>query len=543
VRSDDGDVRVCQLDNEVECTRDSDCGSEDQVCAPDGECRDTCSKKSQCADEQVCVEGSEVCAAEDELDEDGELPVISLTASGIGPVGPASTDGGPQTVGPSGGIGAGGGVLVTTDARIEIPEDALSDTENIAANTATPPVELPMEWSPLSAVVAVTPHGLTFDKAIRIAIPYDEEGGNTQVAILDDESDDEWELLDAVTFAGSTATFERTSLSFYVVVDAAISVDVEQACNNGVQDDIEPGTDCGGPCPDKCPDSSTCDQASDCQSGVCDVICQAASCGDGVINGTETDTDCGGDACLTRCANGMACAQGTDCESHICTNGTCAPLNCPSEAGVASMVALPAGFCIDSTEVTRAQYAAWLASSPDTSNQPEGCEDNVFSPDPLCLQNAFCRTDCGDHPQVCVDWCDAKAYCAAVGKRLCGAVDPTVTEFDPNSVASQWYYACSSAGTHLFTYGGQFDAAACENGGATIPVGTLDTCQSPEPSFAGIFDMSCHVAEWTDHCVDGSCLRRGDALGNPAGACAYEDADMAPITRAETIVGLRCCSL
>ena len=45
---------------------------------------------------------------------------------------------------------------------------------------------------------------------------------------------------------------------------------------------------------------------------------------------------------------------------------------CPGTGGPA-MVKLPEGYCIDSTEVTRAQYAAWLATNPrlppkDTGN-------------------------------------------------------------------------------------------------------------------------------------------------------------------------------
>jgi hypothetical protein len=49
------------------------------------------------------------------------------------------------------------------------------------------------------------------------------------------------------------------------------------------------------------------------------------SCSDGVKNGLETDTDCGG-PCATRCADGKGCTKHQDCASGICsTAGTCAP--------------------------------------------------------------------------------------------------------------------------------------------------------------------------------------------------------------------------
>jgi hypothetical protein len=51
---------------------------------------------------------------------------------------------------------------------------------------------------------------------------------------------------------------------------------------------------------------------------------QAPSCGDDVINGTETDFDCGGaDPFCRRCAAGRRCLIGTDCASGVCQAGFC----------------------------------------------------------------------------------------------------------------------------------------------------------------------------------------------------------------------------
>jgi hypothetical protein len=71
-------------------------------------------------------------------------------------------------------------------------------------------------------------------------------------------------------------------------------------------------------------DGSPCMVNKDCLSGMCVMgVCQgAASCFDGIQNGTETDTDCGGGTCPT-CAPGRKCLVGTDCVSGVCNAGVC----------------------------------------------------------------------------------------------------------------------------------------------------------------------------------------------------------------------------
>src|SRR4051794_33806548 len=47
----------------------------------------------------------------------------------------------------------------------------------------------------------------------------------------------------------------------------------------------------------------------------------AATCTDGLKNGSESDVDCGG-AC-PRCGNGKICATRSDCVGGLCAGGTC----------------------------------------------------------------------------------------------------------------------------------------------------------------------------------------------------------------------------
>jgi hypothetical protein len=61
-----------------------------------------------------------------------------------------------------------------------------------------------------------------------------------------------------------------------------------------------------------------------CLLAKCDIACTVnAHCGDCLINGPETDLDCGGDSC-NPCETGQECAWDGDCESAACSvGGTC----------------------------------------------------------------------------------------------------------------------------------------------------------------------------------------------------------------------------
>jgi hypothetical protein len=69
-------VFVCQLTDEVACEESEDC-PEGQVCAADGECRDECGDSDECAKEQQCLDEVNICADEEELDEDGSLSGVA----------------------------------------------------------------------------------------------------------------------------------------------------------------------------------------------------------------------------------------------------------------------------------------------------------------------------------------------------------------------------------------------------------------------------------------------------------------------------------
>lgn len=246
------------------------------------------------------------------------------------------------------------------------------------------------------------------------------------------------------------------------------------------------------------------------------------------------------------------------------TGGSTGANPCPTKGGP-SMVKLPAGFCIDSTEVTRAQYAAWLSQNPPVTGQPDVCAANTtFAPDAKCMGSAtdpqyVCLENCDDHPQVCIDWCDAHAYCKAVGKRLCGRIGGGANDADDyaNPNASQWHHACTSRGANSYPYGDSYDPVAC-NGldywpksqppykYKTLPVGSLPTCQSNVAGFTGVFDLSGSVEEMEDSCgtegdLEGWCNIRGGAFASSSHLACSSGA-MMPRDVSDATIGFRCCS-
>jgi hypothetical protein len=101
-------------------------------------------------------------------------------------------------------------------------------------------------------------------------------------------------------------------------------------CSDGMLDGDETDVDCGGSCPNTCAPAQGCMTATDCSTGNCmgGHCAQAASCTDGKRDGTETDIDCGGTDCTLRCAIGSGCLVGTDCTSDSCSGGVCVGPSC-----------------------------------------------------------------------------------------------------------------------------------------------------------------------------------------------------------------------
>jgi formylglycine-generating enzyme required for sulfatase activity len=204
------------------------------------------------------------------------------------------------------------------------------------------------------------------------------------------------------------------------------------------------------------------------------------------------------------------------------------------------------GFCIDSTLVSQADYAPFLhAETLGKIPLPGICAAKTGYGPPLSCATPF--DEKSPLPVVCVDWCDAYAYCAWAGKRLCGHIGGGSNPYDSfaDAAASQWYAACSQNGRFTYPYGSNYDPRACNGadlglGKTTVP-GLLSTCAS----YPGLFDMSGNVFEHEDSWEnDGGTVfvraRGGGYRSNKVDLACNGGNWNSPLGENE-FTGLRCC--
>ncbi len=252
--------------------------------------------------------------------------------------------------------------------------------------------------------------------------------------------------------------------------------------------------------------------------------------GDAAKDSSDSE-DAGADANETASdADGVSCT----CDQPGCGS-------CPTVAVVAA-----GGYGIDATEVTNADYDAWLATHPDASLQTGDCAWNKSY-----VPSASWPATSGKslNPVVFVDHCDAAAYCKWARKRLCGAISGGSAAFADfaNPSSSQWFHACSAGGSRIYPYGASYSQSACNGAdmaaGASVEVGSSTGCEGGYPSLR---DMSGNVWEWEDSCTglggeNDLCRIRGGSYAQASAAltCAAESS----LARNSTgqSVGFRCC--
>lgn len=261
---------------------------------------------------------------------------------------------------------------------------------------------------------------------------------------------------------------------------------------------------------------------------------------------SSTTTGTGGGSTTTSSSTSGSGGAGGGGQGGGTVSGPCEGLPGPT------MVDLGA-FCMDSTEVSNAQYLAFLEA---------GLQPQVFTNDP-----AYCSFNTSfvpstwpapaghdDHPVMWVDWCDAHAYCEWAGKRLCSAVDAGGTgPFDgfDNPATSEWMYVCSGSGAQAYSFGSSGDGTVCniaETGiGDTTVVGTMPSCAGLNPPFSQVLDLSGGVHEWTAECTgytgaDDSCAFRGGSFVHDLNGARCTVPDAAPRSATWSDGGFRCCA-
>jgi formylglycine-generating enzyme required for sulfatase activity len=152
-----------------------------------------------------------------------------------------------------------------------------------------------------------------------------------------------------------------------------------------------------------------------------------------------------------------------------------------------------------------------------------------------------------------VDWCDAYAYCAGVGKRLCGQIGGGPNGFNDiaNAGLSQWYRACVSGGAkNVYPYGSSYQDQTCNGAdaanAATVPVGSMSGCQPSATGYEGVHDLSGNVSEWGDACSGTAgqqdlCRVRGGSFASASAQLRCDSGLSASRFDALGMIGLRCC--
>lgn len=213
---------------------------------------------------------------------------------------------------------------------------------------------------------------------------------------------------------------------------------------------------------------------------------------------------------------------------------------CPEGRGPKMIVA--GTFCIDSTEVTIAQYAAFVddVAKFDAGPPPE-----------ICSSSANRLPGCDYDPQGkpgfpvrCVSWCQAWSFCKWSGKRLCGKIGggSLGNQSSTDPAISEWMAACTRNGQQAYAYGTVSDPTKCPGDNIQPHVaGGIATCQGGYP---GLFDMNGNVEEWEDACrpLDGGliCEKRGNDFASGNGKCDQAFGESVFEDNPDT--GIRCCA-
>ena len=303
----------------------------------------------------------------------------------------------------------------------------------------------------------------------------------------------------------------------------------------------------------------------------------AAATGGGDTGGTEAGgkggaggsaNDTGGSSGTAGSVNaGAGGSSGTGGSAGVGgAGGSSGAESCPLGLPGPALIEVPAPdggfFCIDRTEVTNAQYAAFLDDAPSASEQDAVCDWNPnFGPEVSneCDPMPYDPDARPNNPMTCVDWCDARAFCQWAGKELCGAIDggenPSSDFDDP--VKSAWYRGCSAGGTKALPYGDGYDGTACvglDYGVVrAVNVASVAQCQG---GYDGLWDMSGNVSEWEDSCdgssgPSGRCVHRGGSWLTPGEAQLYCNSSLPSDTTPNPVltrrdshdehIGFRCC--
>lgn len=235
------------------------------------------------------------------------------------------------------------------------------------------------------------------------------------------------------------------------------------SCDNGIQDGDETDVDCGGSCANKCGGGQGCGNNDDCMSDQCDpggMVCEDPSCSDLILNGDETDIDCGGGSCPP-CDNGQTCSEGPDCQSGMCDNGTCVGPACRNGVLDGDETDVDCGGpecdpCDDGEDcIEDSDCASQVCVPRENICATPTCKDGVINGGETDLD---CGGPCGatcDPGEGCLVGMDCVSFGCDAGNNTCNdflSVDATPSCSDYDGLAAAALTATASGGSGVYTY-------------------------------------------------------------------------------------------
>ena len=298
-------------------------------------------------------------------------------------------------------------------------------------------------------------------------------------------------------------------------------------------------------------ESGTCGAGTALVNGVCEIL-DGSPGPDGTMGADAAPSDAGPGS------NDASSETGGPFRDASPDATTC-PLGTQGAAMVPVQVGTLGSYCIDTTETTNADYAAFLASADAAAGmQPSLCASNAsLAPTAGCGAPPYDPVNSPRYPVACVNWCDAVAYCAWAGKRLCamipGASPSTLALVQSES--SEWGWSCTLGGTTPYPMGHPFDAGVCVEPApgtpnpTSAPVASDPSCHGLFAPYSEVYDQVGNVGEWlAPLLVDDAGVRSVVAMGStfrqPTGACSatHANSPYARPTDAFDDIGIRCCA-
>ncbi|MBI4700469.1 MAG: hypothetical protein HY744_04760 [Deltaproteobacteria bacterium] len=266
---------------------------------------------------------------------------------------------------------------------------------------------------------------------------------------------------------------------------------VPPTCADGIVNGDETDVDCGGLECAPCPNDRACKQATDCISHFCTPSATCAACGK--IEDCSGDEYCDEGVCAPRKQNGDTCKAGTECQNGSCPaqDGVCCNFPClvKCRACLGAKTGGENGACLPIPAKSDPDKDCPKDDAETCKSTGEGCNGNANNPGCILYSN---ETVCS--PAACEDGtlteagkCDGLGSCVA-GTKGCGA------------------YTCNKDGNACLD--GCFEHAQCASGHYCGSQKCLVKKASGQPCSSAAVCLSgyCQDGVCCDKACDGACV-------------------------------------